>query len=170
MAGFFPCGLGGVWRGRWLPGGAGADQVEGGGQEWPGMGRNAKPPFPVGFPPAQTISRAVNPVVGEAVRRSKGQPSLSITLVPVQRASSQKSPICTPSESRHILGHKPPILRRETTQTPEKLEPAKRRETGGQPPSYLASAPGMEGRPHGLMSGITLDEDCSTHMEPLLKM
>ncbi|KAI4529141.1 hypothetical protein MG293_020815 [Ovis ammon polii] len=74
----------------------------------------------------ETIPGAVNPVVGEAVRRSKGQPALSITLVPVQRASFQKSPIWTPSESRDMLGQKPPILQRETTQTPEKLEPAKR--------------------------------------------
>ena len=78
--------FGGVGRARWLPGGAGADQVEGGGQECPRMVRNAKPPFPVGFPPAQTVPEAVNPVVGEAMRRSKGQPALSITLVPVQRA------------------------------------------------------------------------------------
>ena len=126
VAGFFPCVLGGVGRGRWLPEGAGADQVEGGGQEWPGMVRNAKPPFPLGFPPAQAIPGGVHPVVGEAVRRSKGQPALSITLVPVQRASFQKSPIWTPSESRDMLGQKPPILQRETTQTPEKLEPAKR--------------------------------------------
>ena len=108
VAGFFPCGLGGVWRGRWLPGGAGADQVEGGGQECPRMVRNAKPPFPVGFPPAQTVPEAVNPVVGEAMRRSKGQPALSITLVPVQRAASQKSPIWTRSETQDMLGHSHP--------------------------------------------------------------
>ena len=170
VAGFFPCVLGGVGRGRWLPGGAGADQVEGGGQEWPGMGRNAKLPFPLGFPPAQTISRAVNPVVGEAARRSKGQPALSITLVPVQRASSQKSPIWTPSETQDMLGHSHPSCREKQPRHQRNWNQQKDVRQEDRHPHAWPLHLVLQGRPHCLMSGISLDKDCSTHMEPLLKM
>lgn len=92
VAGFCPCVLWGVGRGRWLPGGPGADHVEGDGCPWPGVGRDAKAPFPLGFPPPQTIPGAVNPVAGAAARRSEDRPAPSTTPVPVRRASSRKSP------------------------------------------------------------------------------
>ena len=176
VAGFCPCVLWGVGRGRWLPGGPGADHVEGDGCPWPGVGRDAKAPFPLGFPPPQTIPGAVSPVAGAAARRSEDRPAPSTTPVPVRRASSRKSPAWTPSGTRDTLGHRPPAPWRETTQTPGKPETAKKRETGRPPPSAW-KMPAIQTRPlHPAQRAahttsrpaIALTKDCSTHVKPLL--
>lgn len=114
--------------------GAGADHVEGDGCPWPGVGRDAKAPFPLGFPPPQTIPGAVNPVAGAAARRSEGRPAPSTTPAPVRRASSLKSLAWTPSGTRDTLGPKPPAPWEEAPQTPGKPEAARKRETGRRRP------------------------------------